>query len=138
VFPVLVVPNGRLWKTEYDTAGNRTRDPERVDRCSYFVNLTYSVDFTISHLEFLTLDGLLAFVDGLSAANFPWDHVRTRASLFPAFPPDSGLHCVLQRGLQRGLRIVVFSRAGRGFSIPSWSPESECLLSAAREPQQVS
>jgi len=73
VFPVLVVPNGRLWMTQYDADGKRIKDPEIVDRCSYFVRLSYHHpdaltrhELTISHLEFVTLDGLLAFVDELS------------------------------------------------------------------------
>lgn len=72
VFPLLVVPNGCLWTTLYDLEGNRIKDPERVDRCSYFVHLTYphaSInhdELTISHLEFVTVDGLTAFVDEVS------------------------------------------------------------------------
>lgn len=72
VFPLLVVPNGSLWMTLYDSEGNRIKDPERVDRCSYFVHLTYlhalsgHGELTISHLEFVTVDGLTAFVDEVS------------------------------------------------------------------------
>jgi len=88
VFPVLVVPNGCLWMTQYDYDGNRIKDPETVDRCSYFVGLSYyhpgafsGDELIISHIEFVTLDGLLVFVgemcgddDKLDAA-FPVDHV---------------------------------------------------------------
>lgn len=73
VFPLLVVPNGRLWITHYDAKGNRTRDPESVNRCSYFVNLAYyhhgamtGDELIISHLEFVTVDGLIQFVDDLT------------------------------------------------------------------------
>jgi hypothetical protein len=88
VFPLLIVPNGRLWITEYDAHGNRTRDPYSANSCSYFVNLSYSHDgairgekLTISHLDFVTVDGLLAFVDDLGgddsrvATTFPLEHV---------------------------------------------------------------
>lgn len=88
VFPILVVPNGRLWMTQYDCDGKRIRDPENVDRCSYFVHLLYfhrdgraGHEVTISHLEFVTVDGLVAFVDEICgdedklAASYPSEHV---------------------------------------------------------------
>ncbi len=88
VFPLLVVPNGRLWATEYDVFGNRTRDPYPTNRCSYFVNLPYrhldptlGDDLTISHLEFVTVDGLLGFINDLGgdetrlAKTFPVKHI---------------------------------------------------------------
>lgn len=88
VFPILVVPNGRLWMTQYDSDGNRIKDPENVDRCSYFVHLAYyhadayyGSELTISHLEFVTVKGLLAFVDEVSGddnkldASFPLNYV---------------------------------------------------------------
>lgn len=88
VFPIMVVPNGRLWVTQYDSDGNRTADPVQTDRCSYFVNLEYyhrgaltGDEYNISHLEFVTQDGLLQFVDDLAgddtklANSFPAKHV---------------------------------------------------------------
>jgi len=87
VFPLLVVPNGRLWVTQYDADGNRTHDPHSVDRCSYFVNLSYyhrgamtGDELNISHLEFVTIDGLTQFVDDLTGDDdrirkaFPVEH----------------------------------------------------------------
>jgi len=88
VFPVMVVPNGRLWVTQYDADGNRIADPVQTDRCSYFVNLEYyhrgalaGDEYNISHLEFVTQDGLMQFVDGIAgddtklADSFPAEHV---------------------------------------------------------------
>jgi len=72
VFAVLVVPNGHLWITEYDSDGKRITDPKTTDHCSYFVNRSYfhqssfaGDEFNLSHLEFVTLAGLLDFVDAL-------------------------------------------------------------------------
>jgi len=72
VFPILVVPNGRLWVVEFDAAANRTCQPRQTDRCSYFVNLFYyhrsgltGDEMTISHLEFVTVTGLCEFADQL-------------------------------------------------------------------------
>ena len=73
VFPILVVPNETLWMTQYSNVGDRIRKPERVNRCSYFVNLPYTHlggltedKMTISHIEFLTIKGLISFIDKIS------------------------------------------------------------------------
>ena len=75
VIPLLVVPNGRLWVVHYDENGNRTCDPKSEDRCSYYVNIPYSPllgikrgYFNISHLEFVTVDGLLELIDDLTGS----------------------------------------------------------------------
>lgn len=86
VFPLLVVPNGRLWVAQFDDAGVCTSPPTQADRCSYFVDveyrhktLTVSDSQRISHMEFVTENGLLAFVDELCgtddrvARTFPLD-----------------------------------------------------------------
>jgi hypothetical protein len=72
VFPLVVVPNDRLWCVKYDVSGNRISEPVLVNRCSFFVNRKYSYQsasgekrFVISHLEFVTLNGLLEFADYL-------------------------------------------------------------------------
>jgi hypothetical protein len=88
VFPLLVVPNGQLWMTQYDSEGNRIKDPEQVGRCSYFVGLGYhhpfpGVEFTISHLEFVTLEGLMRFVDEVSG-----DHDKLEATFQVDFVVD--------------------------------------------------
>lgn len=88
VFRLLVVPNDRLWQTEYDVNGNRTRDSKQVDRCSYFVGRQYyhqspsgGDKLMLSHIEILTSDGLLQFVDDLCGDDdkideaFPLDFV---------------------------------------------------------------
>ncbi len=86
VFPVVVVPNGRLWSAQFDQGGSLLREPESVHRCPYFVGRSYfhkSVsggdDLTLSHLEFVTLDGLGELVGSLC---------QTEADLKRAFPFD--------------------------------------------------
>ncbi len=73
VFALLVVPNGRLWTTEYDATGKRTQDPQQVGHCSYFVNQSFrhrgafSDDvLNVSHLDFVTVAGLTQFVNELT------------------------------------------------------------------------
>lgn len=92
VFALVVVPCGRLWQTLYDANGNRTSDPKPVDRCSYFVDRIYSHrsvrggdELAISHLEFVTSNGLLKFVDDLCGddakveASFPMTQIEELA-----------------------------------------------------------
>lgn len=69
VFPIVVVPDERLWVTEYDSTGARKVDPKKVNRCSYYVGRTYDYDmvtrhedFVISHIEFVTVTGLREFI----------------------------------------------------------------------------
>jgi hypothetical protein len=68
VIPLVVVPNNRLWRVEFDVNGNRITDPEHVDQCSFFVNHAYiyqltshTQEFAISHLHFVTSKGLIDF-----------------------------------------------------------------------------
>jgi hypothetical protein len=69
VLPLLVVPDGTLWRVIYDRLGARKGDPAQVDRISYFVNRTHSIrdvqsnlEYTMSHLEVVTMRGLTEFV----------------------------------------------------------------------------
>jgi hypothetical protein len=97
VFPVLVVPNGRLWVTHYDAGGSRTTDPIQTDQCSFFVNFDYfhrsgltGDEYTVSHLEFVTQNGICQFVEELTG-----DDTKLSQS-FPA-----GLFRNLLAGLDR-------------------------------------
>jgi hypothetical protein len=72
VFPLVVVPNNQLWCVKYDVNGNRISDPESVNRCSFFVNRKYCYQlsfgkqkFVVSHLEFVTSDGLIELANYL-------------------------------------------------------------------------
>jgi hypothetical protein len=91
VFPVVVVPDDRLWIARFDADGERIGNPTRADRCSYYVNsrfvhlAPYSTDeVTLSHVEFLTVTGLSSFIDELCAdddrlaATFPLNHIEER------------------------------------------------------------
>jgi hypothetical protein len=72
VIPLVVVPNNRLWRVQFDVNGQRISDPEPVEQCSYFVNHEYTYQltshtqkFVISHLHFTTSDGLSQFANYL-------------------------------------------------------------------------
>lgn len=71
VLPIVVVPNGRLWVVHFDEAGARVSPPAATDRCSFFVDRPCPVQdfrpYTISHLEFVTQDGLAKLLEVITA-----------------------------------------------------------------------
>jgi hypothetical protein len=86
VLPIVVVPNDRLWAVEYDNAGSINSDPKQVEHCSFFVDKEYAMGsvaepaYKISHLEILTSNGLMHFVEqNLSSA-------EAMVDLFPINP----------------------------------------------------
>ncbi|MCO6436075.1 MAG: hypothetical protein J5J06_03215 [Phycisphaerae bacterium] len=79
ILPILVVPDGRLWKIDYAANGTRNGDPKQVDRCSVFVghdcfagNELQGAPLTISHLEFVTLTGCSDMLTGIAETPNPW------------------------------------------------------------------
>ena len=78
ILPVLVVPDGTLWQTNYESNGTRIDDPVQTDRCSFFVGQYYSAGFmqgaslTVSHLEFVTLSGLETLMKDMLVPNNSW------------------------------------------------------------------
>ncbi len=78
--PIVVVPDGSLWKASYDSGG-RCTDPEPADDIAYQVN--YLVDITttlqsakitLSNMHFMTAKGLFAFLKSIEngAAHRKW------------------------------------------------------------------
>ena len=82
ILPVLVVPDGMLWKVDYESNGTRNGDPIQTDRCSFFVDKYYSAGFLqgtsliISHLEFVTLAGLDLLMKDILVLNNSWFPVK--------------------------------------------------------------
>jgi hypothetical protein len=77
VLPILVVPDGALWEVDFWENGERSGDPVKVDRCSFFVGREYEAGnrmqgtrLTISHLEFVTLSGLEALMKSIAGNAF--------------------------------------------------------------------
>jgi hypothetical protein len=83
VLPVLVVPDGMLWQTNYAANGTKNDDPVKTDRCSFFVDQNYvegfplDVNLTISHIEFVTLSGLEELMKGIFESNNLWFPTHT-------------------------------------------------------------
>jgi hypothetical protein len=78
ILPVLVVPDGTLWKVNFESNGIRNCDPVHTDRCSFFVGQYYSAGFlsgtslTVSHLEFVTISGLDQLMKHILLPNNLW------------------------------------------------------------------
>jgi hypothetical protein len=74
IIPVVVVPNGRLWKIRYDQDGAVLEDPSEVDECHVYVehrfewrkDARYMRQYTISHFHLVTLTGLTFFLNKIS------------------------------------------------------------------------
>ena len=74
VLPVLVVPDGALWEVQFESDGTRKTKPIQTNRCSFFLgrecragdNLQ-GIDFTLSHLEFVTFTGLKELLTEIKA-----------------------------------------------------------------------
>lgn len=63
IIPIVVVPDGMLWKVEFDASGTHSK-PVLANSCSFYVGHRFGIGsrdrtcFTITHLEFSTLSGL--------------------------------------------------------------------------------
>jgi hypothetical protein len=66
VLPILVVPERTLWIVEYNADGSISSAPKAVENVSYFVDRwigkRLDPSYRVSHLEIMTLPGLLAFL----------------------------------------------------------------------------
>ena len=69
IVPLLVVPDGQLWRVQYGPNGEMHSEPEQTQHCSYFVgkqytfpNMTGVLSYRISHIEIVTHQGLANFV----------------------------------------------------------------------------
>jgi hypothetical protein len=72
VLPILVVPDGALWRANFGSDGSRLGGPQQVDKCSYYIGRSYwggdrlsGFGYSISHLEFVTYTGLEEVVNDL-------------------------------------------------------------------------
>ena len=69
IFPVLIVPDNKLWQAKYDEQGVRQGKPERIRKVSYFIGKEWStggadsITYSISHLEILTFTEIENFVE---------------------------------------------------------------------------
>lgn len=78
IMPIFVVPNERLWQAFFDEHGRQVESPFWTDRCSLYVDRGYSTglirptNFTISHLEIVTLAGIESLLREVEQRDGPW------------------------------------------------------------------
>jgi len=72
IVPVLVIPDKCLWRLRYDETGNTIGEPIQVESIQYFVNQSWpleiqgvSLEYTMSHLEIVTVSAIGHFVKSL-------------------------------------------------------------------------
>ena len=78
ILPVVVVPDGSLWKVVYDGDGNISSNPEKTDESEFFVDRHIDIssdyqmlqifthDYGFSHIHFFTLGGFNSFLSKLA------------------------------------------------------------------------
>ncbi|HTV42547.1 MAG TPA: hypothetical protein VMF08_18425 [Candidatus Sulfotelmatobacter sp.] len=74
VMPIVVLPDGALWKAEYDAEGKLAGDPAHVTRCEYYVGhrLDFSPTVFLTHIHFMTLAGLSETMEDLLSFETTW------------------------------------------------------------------
>jgi hypothetical protein len=78
VMPMVVVPNGSLWTVNYNFDGDVASDPQQVQTCEFYVahKIDIGPPFLITHIHFLTLDGLRSFFTEFANGDFyKWDRI---------------------------------------------------------------
>lgn len=91
VLPVVVVPDGTLWKATYDADGRIGEAPAVVEECEFFVGRKLNLGrqpFVLTHIHFVTLSGLESLLSRFWKHNNVWDWI------FPAgakLMPEDGV-----------------------------------------------
>jgi hypothetical protein len=72
--PIVVLPDGALWKAEYDAEGKLAGDPAPVTRCEYYVGhrLDFAPTLFLTHIHFMTLAGLSETMEDLLSFETTW------------------------------------------------------------------
>ena len=74
VMPIVVLPDGALWKVEYDAEGRLAGDPAPISRCEYYVGhrLEFEPTVFLTHIHFMTLAGLSETMENLLSLETTW------------------------------------------------------------------
>lgn len=82
--PILVIPDGTLWRVSYADDGARIDNPQQVHRVSVFAGMKYRLrkladSLSVSHVEIMTESGLKTFIK---------DHLSSTKTIADAFFQD--------------------------------------------------
>lgn len=79
ILPILVVPDESIWIIPYEETGKRNVNPHKVDQISLYVDKTWRVgketDYTISHLEIITISKLMEWLKNILDEDCNWDFI---------------------------------------------------------------
>ncbi len=72
IIPVLVIPDNCLWRLRYNDDGEPIGEPEKIESTQYFIDQSWPIflqgieaDYTMSHLEIVTISSIGKFVNSL-------------------------------------------------------------------------
>lgn len=87
VLPIVVVPDGVLWKAEYGAEGSLLSDPSQAAVCEFYVGREVEVGgkkgtpffhvFAFSHIHFFTLTGFDSFLSEMANDLDSWNQIFT-------------------------------------------------------------
>lgn len=86
--PVLVVPDGRIWRVRYAAGGAREGEPDQADHVSYWVDRYWQnalplrsapLSYRMGYLEIVSMSGLARFVSEWLGSVDHWRRVFPRA-----------------------------------------------------------
>jgi hypothetical protein len=81
VMPVVVVPNGLLWKVAYSNGCKIEEEPIQVDDCEFFVSPRLYLQpqkhalLVITHIHFVTMNGWIKLLKSFLKDEIKWDTV---------------------------------------------------------------
>jgi len=89
ILPILVVPDNCLWIVDYDTEGTRIADPTTCEHTSIYIGKQHKGSgvslggwqYTLSHLEVMTLSGYKDFTKKIASNGDFWDDIFQIESL---------------------------------------------------------
>jgi hypothetical protein len=83
ILPMLVLPDGTLWQTDYDACGGSLSPPRQVMHSSVFLNYAWlahtglfdqSISYRLSHMEFVTFGAIAKAVQNYLGPNGFFPH----------------------------------------------------------------
>jgi hypothetical protein len=79
--PIVIVPDGLLWKANYKVDGSGFQNLEPTDYCSYYLGhlMKIGIPFVLTHIHFVTCTGLSELLqDFLTNRKHHWDEIFHR------------------------------------------------------------
>lgn len=75
IAPVVVVPDGTLWAADYDETGCRIAAASQMEEVEFYLDhspwrIGQTFSYTFSHIHFVTLTGLVAYIHRLHERNY--------------------------------------------------------------------